>query len=138
MFNSLGTRLLCRELESQGSQHIVIHKIPSEGQQQGSDEQMEKIKLKSAGYTASRMGLKICCFAGEDDDLVIAASSEANLHIWSVPDVRSSGNGMAEQFLLSLSGHKQAINSVDYCNVISALASCSGDSVIKLWTPNRN
>ena len=132
-FNAKGTRLLCRE-KNQDSRKIVIHKVmPSEQHQELLDEGV--VELKSPGYTVPRVGLSACCFAGDEDELVVAPSAvDHNLHIWSVCD-GPNGNRSLDQSLLSLSGHQQSLNNVRYSKAISSLASCDADNVIKLWSP---
>ena len=87
------------------------------------------MRAQGISFPPSSLG---CCFAGDDDELVVAASSDHSLQIWSVPSGR--GDRIINQSLLSLRGHQKEINSVRYCKFTSALASGGCDSVIKLWT----
>ena len=136
MFDSKGTRLLCREVKSQGHQ-VVIYKVPSDDQRQGPVE-VEKTELQSPGYSVPREWLNTCCFAGDDDELVVAPSAvNHSLHVWSVLD-GPNGNRSIDHSLLSLIGHKQALNTVRFCKATSLLASCGTEKVIKLWTPIYN
>ena len=136
-FDSKGTRLLCREGKSHGLLQVVLNKVPSD-KQQPRPVQVETTELQSPGYSVPLMGLSICCFAGEEDELVVAPSSvDHSLHIWSVCD-EPNGKRTIDQSLLPLSGHQKALNNLRYSKAISTLASCGGESVIKLWTPNGN
>jgi len=134
MFDSRGTRLLFREVKSH---QYVIYEVPSDDQRQN-PVQVEKTELTSPGYYVPRDGLNTCCFAGDEDELVVAPSAvDHSLHIWSVCD-GPNGNRRIDQSLLSLIGHKHALNTVRFCKVTSSLVSCGVENVIKLWTPIYN
>ena len=99
---------------------------------------VEKTELTSPGYYVLRDGLNTCCFAGDEDELVVAPSAvDHSLHIWSVCD-GPNGNRRIDQSLLSLIGHKHALNTVRFCKATSSLVSCGVENVIKLWTPIYN
>ena len=128
-FDTEGTRLLCRGINDEGSHHVVLHQVPSE--QQNPDQQVEPTILKSpSGYSVPMEGRNICCFAGEEDQLVVAQSAtDHSLHFWSVPNGMQTGT---VDHLLSLRGHQEPVNCVRFCKAISSLVSCSVDGVIKL------
>ena len=136
MFDGKGTHLLCKERIGIADTHqIIVHKVPSSEQQQA--EFGDGLKLTSPGYAVPPLGLNTCCFAGDDDDLVVAASADNSLHVWSVLD-GPNGNPSFNQSLLSLRGHQKGLNSLRYCKAISSLASCGIKNVVKLWSPSSN
>ena len=111
--------------------HVVFN-VPTEQQQRpATDGVTDKVQLTAPGYSTEN-GNSNCCFAGDDDELVVASSSDRNMYIWSVPEGR--GDQTINQSLLSLTGHPYFINHVRYCKATSTLASISFGA-IKLWTP---
>ena len=92
----------------------------------------DKALLKANGYSAALRGRADFCFAGDDDELVIASSpSNPKLYVWSVPV--GQGNRTIDQPMLSLSGH-QRHRAVRYSKAVSTLASGDEGGSIKLWT----
>ena len=132
-FDTKGARLVCREMTTPDARQIVVHKVPSEQHQ----ELGNGLTMKSPGYFTPLVGFDSCCFAGDNDELVVAASKENNLHIWSIPDEQSiiGNRKTADQSLLSLRGHQKRISCVRYCKATSLLASCDASGIIKLWSP---
>ena len=133
-FDGKGSRLLC----SLDRNLPVVYNIPREQHQRSSaiNEVTGKVQPTATGYSVSNSGLSNCCFAGDDDELVVAPSSiNHNLFIWSVPD-EGQGDRTIDQSLLSLTGHQHYIFALRYCKAISNLASGDNFGVIKLWTPS--
>jgi len=88
--------------------------------------------LKANGYSANVRGRADFCFAGDDDELVIASSpSNPKLYVWSVPV--GQGDRTIDQPMLSLSGN-QRHRAVRYSKAVSTLASSDEGGLIKLWT----
>ena len=131
-FNGEGSRLLC----SPYSNLPVIYNVPTEQQQQQkpapADSVTGMVELTAPGYSVAKSEHSSNCFAGDDDELVVASSSDHRLFIWSVPDGR--GDRTIDQSLLSLTGHQHEIHAVRYCKSTSTLASGDNAGVIKLWT----
>jgi len=108
----------------------VVYNVPTEKQQRA-NAVTDRVQLTAPGYSVSNRG----CFAGGDDELVAAPSSNNhNLFIWSVPEGR--GDRTVDQSLLSLTGHQHAVINVRYSKVTSTLASGDDGGIIKLWTPS--
>ena len=80
-----------------------------------------------------------CCFAGKDDELVVAINKYTHeIVVWSVPDVK--GEWTADPPLFVLPGHEhkdfESIDKIRYSPANCILASCaSSDEKIKFWTP---
>ena len=133
-FDRKGTRLLCTESFSQLHGYFpVVYSVPNEQQQL---DNVGNVQL-SANNLKDNL---VCCFAGEDDELVVAASAPTtynwrttrpNLHIFSVPE--TEGDRTIDEPLATLSGHNQSIKSIHYST--STLVSCDNGGVIKLWEP---
>ena len=118
-FDGKGNRLICVSKEEQ-----VVYNVPA-------NEVTDKVQLNAPGYSVSKDG----CFAGDDDELVVAPSFDHRLFIWSVPE--GQGDRTIDQPLLSLPGHHgHEINQVRYCKATSSLVSGVVGGVIKLWTPS--
>lgn len=75
------------------------------------------MQLTAPGYFVADEGNSNSCFHGDNDELVVAASSDHRLFIWFV----SEGNGIRcnDHSLLSSSGHQRPINKVRYCKATS-------------------
>lgn len=97
----------------------------------------DQVKLTAQDYTCNSRSIfksASCCFAGRDDELVAAASSNQKIYIWAIPDGR--GKRSINRELLALSGHQISIQSVRYSPLNCALASVSlGANSVKFWTP---
>ena len=120
IFNDKGTRLVCEEKDYPP----VVCNVPTEQR----PNEMGKVYLAAKGFSSSR-SRNSCCFAGENDELVVACSRDNNLFIWSVPE---DGGGRKIDHS-TLQGHKNSIFSIRYCKVKSVLASCGREGIIKLW-----
>ena len=95
-----------------------------------------KVQFSAPGYGVSDCGRNINCFAGKDDELVVAASADHGLYIWSLPsDQKVAGDQINNQPLVVLQGHKDSIFSVRFNQRSDTLASAGVERTIKLWTP---
>ena len=91
------------------------------------------MQLTAEGFSPSVDWLNMCCFAGDQDQMVVAASKDHSLRIWSVP--KGEGNATTiDQSIVTLRGHQNTIRSVRYSKATSTLASGGHEGVIKLWT----
>ena len=97
-----------------------------------------KVEFSSQGYAISHCGWNNSCFAGQDDELVVVASADHGLFVWSLPtDQKVAGDQIVDQPLVVLRGHKDDINAVRYNRQRDTLASADQEGVIKLWTPRQ-
>ena len=133
-FNGLGNRLLCKQF----SIAPIIYNVSSEQWHQrlpATRVPTDKVQLAAEGYSfANPDWFANCCFAGDDDELVVAAPSNENVFIWSVPD--GQGDRTIDESLLSLPGQYQCkISSVRFNKATSTLAFGDRLGLIKLWTP---
>ena len=94
-----------------------------------------QVRLLSDGYSLPGFGRNKFCFAGRDDDLVVSASTDNNLHVWALPESHEGNEISVNEALLVLRGHTQPVFAVrfDPCNDV--LASAGEENIIKLWTP---
>ena len=126
-FNRRGTRLLYGVTK----QPPVVFDVPSEEQKDGAT---GKVRLSSQGFSLPGGGSNTICFAGKDDELVVAASKDHSLHVWSLPD--SQGRDMTiNQSLIALRGNNDEVYSVRYDHNNDVLASAGAKKIIKLWSP---
>ena len=112
----------------------VVYNVPTEQQRPSANgATVDKVQLKAPGYSVSvGLGRSNCCFAGDDDELVVASSTDRRFFIWSVAEGR--GNRTLDQSLLSFpTGYPHPINNVSFCKATSTLASISAEA-IELWT----
>ena len=95
-----------------------------------------KMQFSAPDYANPNFVGNNSCFAGQDDELVVAASIDHGLFVWSLPtDQQVAGDQIVDQPLVVLRGHKNNISSVRYNRRRDTLASAGFESVIKLWTP---
>ena len=95
-----------------------------------------KVQFSAPDYAISHCGWNNYCFAGKDDELVVAASANHGLFVWSLPtDQQVPGDQIVDQPLVVLRGHKEDIYAVGYNRQSDTLASAGEEGVIKLWTP---
>ena len=127
-----GTRLLCNQRHL--SQHVVIN-LPMRHHQQPSAVN-GKVVLKANDFRNRNVRHnQAYCFAGTDDELVISASDDHHLFIWSLPSENDDGQDRTvDQSLNILQGHTNIIRCIRYNKEQSAIASCGDVGVIKLWT----
>ena len=129
MFNRQGTRLL----GGRAIKPLTVVDVPSPTG--GAAAAGRNVRLLSKGYFLSEFGRDKFCFAVRDDDLVISASTDHNLNVWSLPE--SEGNDIAvNESLLVLRGHTQPVYAVRYDPCYDVLASAGEENIIKLWTPS--
>ena len=120
-FNGKGTHLLCCE----DDRPSAVYNLSAALQKADS-----KIVL-AKGLLVAGKG----CFAGENDQLVVATSwHDNNMNVWSVTDDETDLT-MDNQPLLALSGPQDGIHGVRYCKATSTLASASNAGIVKLWMP---
>ena len=134
-FNQRGTRLLCHEFG-----HLSFPKVydVATSQQMASNgvESSRRVEFSAPGYATPYGGRNNFCFAGQDDELVVAASFYTNLFVWSLPfDQELSEYQVIDQPLVALEGHEDQIYSVRYNRQRDTLASAGEEKVITLWTP---
>ena len=91
-----------------------------------------QVRLSSEGYSLPDFGRNISCFAGQDDDLIVSASTDLNLYIWYLPESRENDISVNES-LLELRGHAGKVYDVRYDPCNDVLASAGREKVIKLW-----
>ena len=110
---------------------MIIYDLPSKERPNGG---MIRLNVEGYGHVFTSL-----CFAGEDDELVVAGSFCTwnlfpNLYVWSLPDGHG-GRWIINEPLLVLRGHKSAVSNVRYSPYNCTLASCDCNGEIKLWTP---
>ena len=129
-FNRQGTRLLCRE----DSQLPTVYQVPTSQQMTGGVNR--KMQFSAPDYASPQVGRNINCFACQDDELVVVASGDHGLFVWSLPtDQQVAGDQVIDQPLVVLRGHKNYIHAVRYNHQRDTLVSAGEEKIIKLWTP---
>ena len=129
MFNRQGTRLLSMEYQ----QPPLVLDVPSMDQM-GSE--TGSVRFATPGFSRSLLTLRNKCFAGQDDELVVAPDEQDHcLHVWSLPDIQGR-NQTVNQSLSILRGHKKVVACVRYDPCNDVLASAGVEKTIKLWTSN--
>ena len=93
-----------------------------------------KVRLSSQGFSLPGVGLNALCFAGQDHELVVAASEDHSLHVWSLPDSQGRDTTV-NQSLIALRGHTNKVYTVRYDHNNDVLASAGYEKIIKLWNP---
>ena len=112
----------------------VVYNVPNEQQKQpASNRVTDKVQLTANGYSVAKSEHSSSCFAGDNDELAVASSSDHRLFIWSVPE--GQGDRTIDQCLLYFSGHQHSVNAVCYTKATSTLASGDEHGILKLWTP---
>ena len=104
-FNGKGTRLLCGSEYQLKPCAITIFDLP---EKKLSSADVGQVRLTSKDwhnpqfpvYDRPTARIQDCCFAGKDDELVVAATGDENVYIWSVPD--GKGKRVIDQELLDL------------------------------------
>ena len=125
-FNRQGTRLLYGKVK----QPPIVFDVPSEEQKDGAT---GKVRLSSSGFSLPDFGWNTLCFAGEDDELVVAASKDHSLHVWSLPDSQGRDTTI-NQSIFALRGHTEEVYSIRYDHNNDVLASGGREKIIKLWS----
>ena len=127
MFNRRGTRLLY----GLSKQPPVVFDVPLEEQMDGAT---GKVRLISPQFSLPDAGINTLCFAGKEDELVVAASEDHSLHVWSLPD--SQGRDITvDQSLIALRGHTARVYTVRYDHNNDILASAGYEKIIKQSSP---
>ena len=124
-FNRQGTRLLCRE----SLRLPTVYNVP-----QAANNISGKVQFSAPDYVTPTTGRDIHCFAGPEDELVVAASADYGLYVWSFPTDHLS-DLIVDPSLVVLKGHKDQICSVCYNRQSDTLASAGAGEIIMLWTP---
>lgn len=126
-FNLQGTRLLCKEY------HLpVVYDIPT-CQSSAVD---GKVKLTADGFNIPIGAIRNnCCFAGTEHQLVVSASGDHELYVWSLPEFEHCQKGVVQEPLLIFRGHRSSVLNVRYCPYNDMLASSGREKAIKLWMP---
>ncbi len=95
-----------------------------------------KVKFSSPGNVIPNFEENTLCFAGQDDELVVGASADHGLYVWSLPsDQLVAGNHVVDQPLVVLRGHKGDIWAVRYNHQMDMLASAGREKILCLWMP---
>ena len=147
-FNGRGDRMLCITDNNQ----VVVYDLPNRKKRSlaatTAAGTVGKVQLTAPGYVRSTISAYTmkwnrrgsCCFAGKDDELVVAASDLKNdLIIWSLPD--GHGERTVSLPFLVLPGHtdQSRVDCVRYspqnCMLASSAGSYSGIGKIRFWTP---
>ena len=127
-FNRKGDRLLCLE----DGQLPVIYSEPTRARLIPND---GKIQLTAPGFKVSNSGFAPSCFiAGQNDDVVVTASNDNSLFLWSVPE--DVVVGKIEEPLLILTGHKGQVNCIRYSGANGVLVSSEDANIVKMWKPS--
>ena len=92
-----------------------------------------KVQLSDPDFSIEGVGGDAYCFAGLDDELVIGASENKNLFVWTLPDGKGQ-DCKVNTSLCVLEGHSDCVRSVRCSNDKSVIISGGEDGVIKLWT----
>ena len=94
-----------------------------------------QVRFSAPGYgMPDGYGRHAFCFAGQEDELVVAASADHGLYVWSLPNDQVV-HTVVDQPLVVLRGHKDKIFAVRFNHEMYMLASAGVDRIIKLWTP---
>ena len=73
------------------------------------------------------------CFAGRDDELVVAASEDHSLHVWLLRDSQVRDVAV-NQSLIALRGHTAPVYIVRYDHNNDVVASAGTEKIVKLWS----
>ena len=135
VFNRTGTRLLYEEV----NQPLRVFDVPAGGEINSAT---EKVHLKDPEFSSPFYGGSNMCFAGQEEDLVIAASEghgrDYRLHVWSLPESaggEAGGDVTIDQSITILRGNTSPVFSVRYDHSNDVLASGGFEKMIKLWSP---
>ena len=130
-FNGRGTRLLCLE----SNYPPVLYDIAAKRQMEIGHGRMQLVMPEEFNRP---LLMDSACFAGQNDELVVAGSEDSGIYVWTIPEgpiipplTEDGGN----EPLVVLRGHRSIVNQVRFNGHFGALASCSNDREIKFWTP---
>ena len=108
----------------------VVYNVPI-----GSGAANGQVLFSAPGYgMPDGYGRHAFCFAGQEDELVVAASTDHGLYVWSLPNDQVV-HTVVDQPLVVLRGHKDEILAVRFNNRSDTLASAGREKIIKLWSP---
>ena len=101
-FDCKGTRLLCSEFYRPLTNYLVAPSSADTGKMQFT---ADKYIMQGLCYSRSP-----CCFAGDNEELVVGASDDQNIYIWSAPAWdgeigRSTNNTPHQSFAWSQQSH---------------------------------
>ena len=108
----------------------VVWDVPQEEKMGGA---VAKVLLTSSGFFLPGVGFNKMCFAGRDDELVVAASGDHSLHVWSLPDSQGRDTTI-NQSLIALRGHTAPVYIVRYDHNNDVVASAGTEKIVKLWS----
>ena len=136
-YNSSGNRLLF--LKDKGPQVIDLPTFFSGNEEEGKKNPTTGEDQNNKGFYWMDNGG--CCFAGENDELVVAVSKHRHLHVWSIPEGRfddsTTGGAVAVEHLMHFLASDDVVG-LCFSKVRSALISAGfGDDIINVWTPFR-
>ena len=126
-YDSKGDRLIFMETDA-GPQVIDLASFTSGGENEG-----KKTLTSTVENDHNWADNGACCFAGANDELVVAASRNRHLHVWSVPEGRFDRSTIHRQ-TMHLTFDDQEISGVFYSKHRSTLVSSGGFNHIKTWT----
>jgi len=84
--------------------------------------------------------LKSCCFAGADDEYVVAGSDDFNVYVWKIPSSVGMEEDEGDDCWVGhahhvLRGHRSIVNQVRFNADRHIVCSSGVEKVINLWTP---
>ena len=118
-YNSKGDRLIFKEIT--GPQVIDLESFISGGENEGK-KTLTSVVEKDYNWTL----FGTCCFAGANDELVVAVSDWEDLHFWSVPEGRFDSSSPINQQIMHFTVDDHQIRGIFYSKHRSALISCGG------------
>ena len=133
-FDTKGTRLLCSEI----GKPLVCYNIPTVKHPTASG----KVRFSARGYRihdGSQIDPKVrimkspCCFAGDNDELLIGVSDDNGIYVWSAPDGEYQQRKI-DRTLRVLRCHRDVVRCVRYSAHSGVLASCGEEGIVKLWS----
>ena len=113
---------------------LTVYDLPTYGHQSPAAG-TGKIVLKDSDFDNEGVGYDAFCFAGVEDDLVIAGSEGNQLFIWYLPVTIKGQDCTVNQSLSVVAGHKKTVRCVRSNVDKSSLISCGDEGVVKIWTP---
>ena len=75
------------------------------------------------------------CFAGANDELVVATSKHRDLNVWSVPNSRVNTSALDTLMRLPSGTAQGSFSAIGYSKQHSTLISCTFIGEIKVWSP---
>ena len=127
-FDRKGARLLCSEM----NQPLVYYKIPTVKYPTAFGRMCVSAERYRMLEGILRTMQSPCCFAGANDELVVGASHDDKICIWSAS--KGEGQRKIDRPLRVLSGHRDTVRSVRFNIHSGILASCGEEGIVKLWS----